>query len=315
MGFQFQYDKDGEILYALFRYRFLTPSLLSLITTRHVGSIRRRLRKLTDNHYLHRFDRSAVTEGVHALSKKGYGFIADDMGVAVSDLPYSKKNTAIQPHFLIHAMEAIKFVVNAELGASAHDSLTKQDFFPEWRHQDPSAKLPEQRYFIKERLPLTQSQSVPCYPDGVFTVGYPDNALVSFFLETDRASENMGRIFDKFVAYRLMYQLEVYKQRYRADAMVVLFVLSRVSTDRRINHMRRTLNEFVSRFSDERERAIASSFARRVLFARMDDVDRHTLWNEPIWQNYSGQPKALFTAPPVMNPDKTAMTTSVLQAV
>ena len=290
----FQYSGDGAILRHLYRYRFLQPKLLSLLTCRSIQVIRRRLRALLKLGYVYTFPRYAKEEAVYSLSGQGFRFIADELGVSVKDLPYSRKNAQLQAHYIYHSLQVTKFVVNAEIGLAKHDTLEALRFIPEWEHQDVASRVQEEKYLIKERIAIDGVRRIPCYPDGGLLVDYGKPVL--FYIEADRGTEDMQRIYDKFEAYFHLRRQGIHQERFGAAAMVVLFILNRVKTRKRIGSMQHTMKSFVESFDSVEMQAEAVLFARRVLFAKMEDINVDSVWNEPIWVNSLGESKTLYTA-------------------
>lgn len=294
MGNIFQPVRDGQILFYLYRYRFLQTKLLSLLLDDlNPVVVRRRWRALEYMGYVFQFPRQRTDEAVYALSGQGFKYIADELGVSVRDLPYSRKNSQVQPHFLYHSLQTIKFIVNAEIGLKNHDVLEAVDFFPEWQHQNVSSRIQEEKYLIKERVFIDANRSLPCHPDAVSVVNY-NGPHVAFYVESDRSSEDMKRILRKLQAYWLLYQQGLYRERFRANAMVVLFTLSRIKTEKRIRSMIELLSAFVDSFPSEDKEAVRA-FTKCILFTKMSDVTTQSVWTEPIWHNFEGEKKALYT--------------------
>ena len=292
MGFSIQ--GDSLILWVLFYYRFLQSGQISRLTDRSSQVIRRRISRVLEREgYVVKLERSPGEEQAYALGRAGFEFIAFQQRCDVGQLPYSRRNARVKPHFWQHTVLVNNIRIDLELALQNHPELQLVRSIPEWEMANPKAKNNHEKFVLWERIEL-DGRNLTVRPDGAFIVQYPNGVNVVFFLEADRGTESVRRqIKAKIEAYNAYYNQQLYWHRFNTSRMCVLFVLES-KTEKRIASIQKQLQQFAKDLDDpEGERnAEAVRFFR---FCRSEDINPSTILEETIWSNWRNEEKRLYS--------------------
>ncbi len=289
---------DFDILSALLEYRYLTSSQMSRLLGRSSQVLRRRIRAhLAPQGYVIALDRLPAEQHAICLGRAGFELMADELGVPVSELPFSRKVNRTRSFFFNHHTILIGDIrIALSLAASSPSSpVVLRRTISEWElTPGVSPRAPHhERYVLSERLSDGVQQCVH-RPDCVFLI-YPKSAgpekTVAFFVEADRNSQCMRRIRQKYAAYYLYWRRKRFVKAFGAVAMRILFIVDRVSNHNRIRSMQQELRSLGANESHAR-------FLDCFRFALASELNCDSAFTKPIWfAGTSEERRCLFTQP------------------
>jgi|GEM_PF-5716019 len=299
---------DPAIIWLLFEYQYLSTSQLSRILKRSRQVVLRRLRELRKLGFVKAMDTEIMSDNCYCLAQKGCELIAGEMNTTVSKLPFSKGAVKAQATFWKHTLLTNSIRIALTESASQHDELLIHRHIPEWeqveRPRRRSKNNKHDNYLLWERLEDEKKRKFYDHrPDGLILVGRksdPPDTYAGLFIEADRGTEDIARkIKNKFNSYRLFYDQKLYYKNFGASVMRVLFVLSDITTDRRIHNMQNLLQKLAYQLKDKNPEPHGSpaSFVHCFRFLRFDHLSDQTAWSDKLWQDWQGGKHSLFNAP------------------
>jgi len=291
-------DADKPILRDLFSYRFLQSGQLGLLRGRSSQVVRRAIRKrlVPGKYVVNMAQRFPTEEAAYTLGPEGFEFIAYEHRCSVSDLPYSKKINRVKSYFWKHTLLTNNVRIAFDLGSRTHERVHLARAVPEWEMDNPASNKKEEKFVLWERLCGEEMNGKPLSfrPDALFLIHpqeQPDYK-VAYFLESDRGTEDVaGKIREKFLAYRLYFDQLLFSKRFDARQMRCLFVLE-APTDYRIRTMQRVLADMAGKLDDPQGEGKAG-FVKCFRFALVGDISESAVYDEPVWQDWKGEGRAL----------------------
>lgn len=248
-------ERDGALLYDVWRYRFLTTSQLELLRSCDVDpalrfvsrlTLTRRLKLLFHGKYVRRVARPSITgmqEPVYLLDTEGAKILSLSHGeVAVRAPSQLPKLAALEHTLAINQFRVSLVTVCARRREHQGESSPE---IVEW-HSSSAAKfsvVPAGEERKHQPLP----RKVTLIPDGAFTLKVPvpnaslSNASIStasmmklfFYLEVDLGSEVSRILTEKCRAYYAFWQSGGFAQAYSVAANVGFRVLFVAPTEKR----------------------------------------------------------------------------------
>lgn len=207
-------DRDRELLYTLFHYRFLPTSLLA---ARHFGSAtraRNRLKLLFHHSYL---DRTflptvgpALGEAIYSLGPAAVPELATVYGLDPAAI--KRKRQRVEPFFLAHELLVARFRLRLAQFGAPHGVGMK-----DWREGAAATLTVEGR----DRSGEFRSERIT--PDGMAWLASP-RARFAFCLEADRGTMTVGRVRTKFVRYGIAQESGAMRRHFGAERFRVLVV-------------------------------------------------------------------------------------------
>ncbi len=286
---------DSLLLELIFEYRYVQSGQLKRLTGRSGQVIRRRLRRLAAAQFVVILTRSPTEQAAYALGPLGFEWIAHQLGVAVSDLPFSRKvsQDKTASFFWKHTLLVNDVLIAFRMALEEHPDLTLLRSIQEWEMENPRARAHHRRYRLSERL--EEGGNVHAHrPDACLLLGLPrapGEMKVAVFIEADRNTQSMTRIRKKLAAYRVYWKRQRHAAVFGAVSMRVLFVLGEVKTDRRIESMQRELEQMARPLEARGEPAEPLTGMFR--FARSSALAGDIV-HDPVWRTGLGPEPAPF---------------------
>lgn len=209
-------DRDREVFYTLFHYRYLTTSLL---IERHFGSATRgrtRLRLLYHHGFLERTWLASVGpatgEAIYSLGRAAIPELVAFYGLEPDDIRRRRKK--VEPLFVAHELLVARFRLRiAYTGAPIGVSIA------DWR-DGGDAKLRVETQDLRTGALRTETLT----PDGVGRV-VSRRARFTFAVECDRGTMTAGRVREKFRRYVAASATGAFADRFGAERFRVLVVV------------------------------------------------------------------------------------------
>jgi hypothetical protein len=205
-------DRDRELLYTLYHYRFL-PTLL--LIERHFGSEtrgRNRLKLLYHHGYVDRTFLPSVGpstgEAIYSLGPAAVAELVTFYGLAPEDI--RRKRGRVEPFFIAHQLLVARFRLKlAYVGAPKGIGLR------DWREEHAA----ELRFESRSDDGSLEAQRI--VPDGMAWL-VSKRARFAFCLEADRGTMTVGRVRSKFERYRQAQLTGAMKEHFGAERFRVL---------------------------------------------------------------------------------------------
>lgn len=216
------------------------------------------LRDLFKHHYVYRRPLPTITDGrnplVYSLDKYGKDLLSRH---GYGDVYVPKKNTS--PQNLPHFLGLTEIMMRLRRGAELTGCETLNEV-PEHEH-----------YQDYDRVSLVgYRRPVALQPDWYFVVRLPNKRVSNFFIEFDRASENLKTFMTKIKCYTQFHKSGGYNKRYGAKGFRVLSVIEDTS--------RRRLNNLIDNV------ATLKGIQRRFWFTHLEDINSSdNLLIDPVW--------------------------------
>ena len=207
-------DRDRELFYSLFHYRFLPTSLL---VGRHFGSYtraRNRLKLLFHHSYLDRTylptTGPATGEAIYSLGPASVAELATFYGLDPAAI--KRRRMRVEPLFLAHELLVARFRMRlaqagAPHGVGIHD----------WRDGAAATVSVEGR----DRQGELRAERIT--PDGMAWLK-SRRARFAFCLEADRGTMTVGRVRSKFIRYGIAQESGAMQRAFGAERFRVLVV-------------------------------------------------------------------------------------------
>jgi len=203
--FQFQ-DRDFRMLQAIHANRFLTRDLLQpffppqldrtprQLRTKASGksgtNLDRRLSKLFHHGYVDRIRTVLGGELIYALAQRGADLISKEQ----PDFPvignWEEKNRDLSNNYIDHALMIARFRAALTVALDSASGISLKDFFREV-HLPVKPSHPDRKHLVS--------------PDAFFILE-ARGKTAAFFLEADRSTMPLDRMFKKYERYLDMYQ-------------------------------------------------------------------------------------------------------------
>jgi hypothetical protein len=296
-------DGDRPLLWHLFEYRYLRSGQLAALSDRSTQVIRRRMRELAALQFVVPLSRAVMEEQGYCLGPKGFDFVAEELGTVPEKLPFSRKVPNVESQYWRHTLLVNQTRISVSLAAQEHPHVVLHQCIAEWEMADPTEdKDPTKKFLLWKRLyeKSGSNEYVTWRPDSLFLVHRRDDTpdhSVAMFLEADRGTQSVGhRINYKYKGYKLYRDQQGFWKFHKAVTMRVLFVLEDVSTDRRMKAMQTQL-QFNARQLGDPEGKGAAAFVHDFRFTRAELLNEKSVFDEPVWQDWQGNPVRLFNPP------------------
>ena len=242
-------DADVEILYHVWRHRFVRSTHISHLVARSHQATYRRLNLLFHHGYLDRppsqldqHRRAGSQPMVYALADAGVDLLAERFGIPRTKLDWSRKNREAARFTLLHALEVADFMVALEVSCRTTGNLRLLHADELLRAAPTSTqtdKYPE-RWHVKIQH-VGQHQDVGVVPDKMFGLEFTDAPAgrnrAFFFLEADRGTMPVRRrslrqtsVYRKLLAYHATWRQKLHTERYGFQNFRVLTITA--STER-----------------------------------------------------------------------------------
>lgn len=282
--FQFT-DRDGQIIAAVARYRFLTTSQIQrLIFQENTSpqSARRRLRYLSQAGFLRKIQPpltgAGKEESVYLLEKAGYAY-AHNMGF---DLPKYGKFRETSLPFLNHALAVSEFRLSLELALQNHKAAQLHKFISDFELKTGQRGLRGQHRFklFSTLDDPTTGESYAFYPDALVILSGKAERSKSkrlYFVEIDKGTETLKVIERKLRAYELSAQSNLIP-KFGAGQRFRLLML--VPSEQRRDHVQLAFTEH--------------GLAEDVWVTNAAHVTPNSILEERIWSGLDGVEHAIL---------------------
>jgi len=247
-------DRDRDIIYWVYRHRFLSSEhLISLVEGSHQG-ILRRLSLLYHSSYLDRPRRQKLVFGnnhclIYGLGNRGANVIASENDVPVDTVDWSRKNREVKEIFLKHTLMVSRILTTFRLACQKQKNIEfiEPERLIENRQKPPTIKT----HALSWRVNIQKGEygqkrylSFNMIPDSLFGLRMKKNGKTKetyFFLEADRATMPVRRtnfyrssFYKKMVGYVASYKNELFSKYFGFKKVRVLTV---TKSDERIGNM------------------------------------------------------------------------------
>lgn len=289
--FQFT-ERDGHIIAAVARYRFLTTSHIQRLVFREntsPQSARRRLRYLRQGAFLRQIQPpltgSGKEEAVYLLDKAGYAY-ALNMGY---EMPKYGKFRETSLPFLSHALALSEFRLSLELALENHPAAQLHRFVSDFELKAGQRGLRGQhRFKLFSTLddPIT-GESHAFYPDSVVILsgkGERSKSKRLYFVEIDKGTETLKVIERKLRAYELAAQSNLVTKFGAGERFRLLL---QVQGEPRRQHILQAFG--------------GHNLAKDVWVTDADQVTPHSVLHDRIWNGLDGEEHAIVKLQELQN--------------
>lgn len=217
------FDSDTEILIQVWKYRYLTTEMLSVLTERSQKTLWRRLRKLFDAGYLGRIPFQKGSAGrpstvVHVLLGKGASKVSKLTGQKISYTPLKNKNRDYQ---MAHHLMVSHFRVALETACKHNPDIELLG----WK----------ERVGIRRSVTVTERDKEQCRypiaPDGFFGIRdlrRPEGKnRFYFFFEADRSTMSHATFQKKLKGYKYLWLQKKSRELYGIRTFRVLTLVEK----------------------------------------------------------------------------------------
>jgi len=298
--------RDIEIIWAVYRFRFLTTDQIQLLTKSTSRSkLNDRLRALWGNDYLDRpevqrqfFAYAEKRPTIHSLGNAGAEWLANNRGIHFpKSVDWRAKNKNIKSgDFILHTLGVAETMLQIERDVEAVEGLRVIDRDEVWLcspRYKPTAKKP---FELPTVLPWKDGGKVSrnTVPDRVFGIAEsrgdrPTRGLQ--FLEYDRCTESYAKasatqssILQKLLGYADAHNRKLHEELYGYKRFRVLFVIE--GGERRIENIIAVYQANVAQLIP------AGAF----LFTTVEKLKKEGFL-APIWVNGKREEVALLSSP------------------
>lgn len=266
--------RDIDIVESVYKYRALSTRQIQLLhfSERNRSGTQRRLDVLFDHHYLdRRFLPVPMGTGssptLYILDQAGRNLLKNYRQLEVKWYPTTKQVTDL---FLWHTYGISQVMTFATHSARLMPDLELVSWLSE-------REVKAEKDTVEVPQDGKQPLKLPIVPDSIFEVIRGNK--FRFFLELDRAEEDLKRFAKKVVALIQYHQSGAYEERYGGRSLRILTVVDSRYGDSsvRLNNLKRVTED--------------AGGKSRFLFARLSDLSQDEFWTEPVWHvaGQSGQ--------------------------
>jgi hypothetical protein len=226
--------RDKEIIWQVYRHRFLRSSHIVSLVGGSEQQILRRLQLLYHHGYLERpkaqlryYERGASREIAYGLGNQGGKLLAQERGLIVDSHAWNEKNHHIGRVYLDHALLVSDVMVAIEHACRKHGGVRLLSL--------DELGLPTKRGRFQWRIRLRSGQRLGVIPDRVFALEFVDkngrNRRIYYFLEADRGTMPVvrGNLLQtsfqrKLIAYHATWSQGIHRRQLGIDRFRVLTV-------------------------------------------------------------------------------------------
>ncbi len=212
-------ERDSDILFTLYKHRFLTISQIQRILFPSMQTAYRRMRLLKNAGLVSSFAVANIPESIFAVAKRGLRHVASCLGVDVENLKWNDTRAKPRDYYFMRHFIAINDFRIELARACESTSVRLLGFLPDYYgERTPSGGVA--KYIRDSICDITPDrEEVSHTPDGVFALKRDNNAAL-FFLEIDRGTETVSRADKgvlKSVRFYINYLIDGKYQRYAKD--------------------------------------------------------------------------------------------------
>ncbi len=284
-------DRDGEIIRAIDRYRYLRTSQVKRLLFSEASDLqttRRRLRLLSHPEHGYLLPvRPWVQVGkgnpetAYCIGPEGIKLLTD-FGEEIRS-PVSRKNAMVKHSFLAHALDLSEFRVKLELAFRTLEHFELHRFTADFEikdHVKGSVKNPE-AYKLYQEVRDEQGRPSVVYPDALIVLrghGPHEGLQRLLFLEIDRGTEGISSaIRKKAIGYDLYHRLGVHR---KFGEFEDFHVFIQTTGRKRAENIRSSL------------RGLGGE--DRVLVSDVSRIHEETILTSPVWINSGGSGEAII---------------------
>lgn len=247
-------ERDWQILYALYRYRYLSSQQIQRLFFPSLHRAYARLRLLYDHALVERLNPLIATHGINSplfyvLEKRGFDLVCSHYQL---EALWKRTYLHVSNAFLAHNTATHDCQIAVELACQQQTWQLLR-----WDHE---ADLRAQQI----RVPLSPRETVTLIPDSYCQIQI-GTRLERFFFEIDMATMSVQRFQAKGQAYLAYRHLE--QQLGRSGQFHMLTICS---SKERLDHLRQALIQVGG-----------DAFFH---FAQLADLQQHPFYPTPIWQ-------------------------------
>ena len=231
-------ERDREILFLVYDYRFLTSHQIMRLLSSQSKNILLRLQKLYHNGYLDRLKISDNSPIVYALGNKGADELTLHTEIDRGKIDWSKKNSEAKSIHLNHTLMISNF--KATLTLALHGLDIKISLWQ--REGEMKDKI---IYYEEDNKGNEKKIHGSIFPDALFTLVDKEINGAHFFLEADRSTMTNKRFFKKMRAY---FKYWKNKQCEEKQGIEIFKVLTICKTESRMKNLLS-----VTRSADDRQ--------------------------------------------------------------
>ena len=285
-------QRDVDVMLDLYKHRYLKTSQIQSLHFPSLQTANRRLRSLHAQKLVGYVLIPNISERIYHISNQGARFVAEQLGVAVSELLWSK-NTH-QPkdyYFMRHFLAANQFRIDLTQ-ACAKGTIDLLGFIAEhYGTKHPSGRVTK---YIKDFVfdtSHTIREKISHTPDGVLALS-KNNKPALFFLEIDRGTESLSNSekgFLKMVRYYVQYakaqKFKGYSQDFNCSEFKAFRLLIVTTTEKRLENMRKAGSEI---------RNVSHAFTKFVWLTTFDNVSSNTIFTK-IWKPLDIHDRSMYS--------------------
>lgn len=212
-------ERDAEVLLDIYKYRYLSVSQIQRLHFPSLQTTYRRLRALVSLGFIKGFLAPHITERIYYLDRRGAEAIANQLGVAVSDLSWTHASRHPKDYYFLRHFIAVGDFRIALTQGCRESEMSLRGFIPEFFGERKSGG--QVTKYIRDVVCdiADPAGKVSHTPDAVFALDKAGRTAL-FFLEIDRGTEVVGNAEKgvlKCVRFYLNYLVSGGYERYAAD--------------------------------------------------------------------------------------------------
>lgn len=240
-------QRDVEVVMDIYKYRYLKSSQIRALHFPSLQTTNRRLRSLCQNDLIRFFIIPNIPERIYQISRTGAHIVAEQLGVDVNELLWSKNTHCPKDYYFMRHFLAVNQFRIELTKACQSSNLELLGFIPEYfgtKHQSGKVTKYIKDFVFDVQMP---SENISHTPDAVFAL-MKGNKPALFFLEVDRGTEvltNPEKGFLKMIRFYFNYaqsnKFKSYEQDFKCSDIKVFRVLIVTTTSKRLENMRQAV--------------------------------------------------------------------------
>lgn len=251
--------RDKEILNRVYEQRYMTRRQIQKLFFKSTTRVNTRLRQLFDHefldrHFLYPLIYHGSSQSIYSLGKEGVEIVAEELGLDITQVKQSRRETKrLKPFFIHHILAVNDFRIAFEIEAKDKEGVEFKRWIPEKELLDEyETRIGGKK--VKRRFK----------PDGYGRYLYQDK-LYSFFLEMDRSTETNKSFQNKIRRYLDYKRSGRYSELFGVRFFKLLVV---TTTKRRLANLKKATEEITNEL---------------VWFTTMEKIQQQGFWGT-IWR-------------------------------
>jgi hypothetical protein len=287
-------ERDREIIYEVFRHRFLNSRHIIALTGGSPQRILRRLQSLFHADYLSRPleqirpYKTGSDPMVYGIGNKGAELLAKEYQIPRGKINWTRKNKEVKQIYLDHALLVANFMVCLEMACRGRKDVQLIEYHADKTDDRYENIDPVEGWRVKAELKTengVKKYQISIVPDKIFLLYFPNDPpgenKALFFLEADRSTMPLIRsdmdkscFYKKLVGYWASFHQEKFEELFGFNGARILTV---AQSQQRIDNIIQA-----NKTMDDRKKG-----SKMFLFLSKKEIniDHPERLLEPIWQN------------------------------